>query len=169
MTTTPSVHLYESLSGFEGGVPGFVFGIPIETSISPIRGEMPALCRLTDGHLNEFHGRLLKVDSSSRRRRGTTGPYLGVVCAPSASVRQAAVCNYPAGRARIREPGCTRQLCHTSVPLLLFNLISPMRAPSGHFDGRAVVQHNWFFYVFCFLFYFSDASINMYLRARGRP
>jgi hypothetical protein len=30
------------------------FGAPIETSISPIRGEMPALRRLTGGDLTSF-------------------------------------------------------------------------------------------------------------------
>lgn len=75
-------------------------------------------------HLNEFHGWLLKVDSSSWRP----------VRVSNAFVWEAAVCNYPTGRARIREP-MYRQLCHTSVPILLFNLISSMPMDVlGHFD-----------------------------------
>lgn len=85
-------------------------------------------------HLNEFHGWLLKADSSSWRP----------VHVSNAFVWEAAVCNYPTGRARIREP-MYRQLCHTSVPILLFNLISPMPMDVlGHFDRRDRISSLFF-------------------------
>lgn len=50
---TPSVHLRTSSSNFVRRRRLF-FGAPIETSISPIRGEMPVLRRLTGGILTSF-------------------------------------------------------------------------------------------------------------------
>lgn len=110
------------------------FGAPIETSISPIRGEMPVLRRLTARHLNEFHDRLLKVDSP--RHEDATGRI-----SMRAFVWRGSSFVIILPDVRGYTSTVYGQLCHTWVPLLLFNLIPSMRA-SAHrsFRRRAVYQ-----------------------------
>lgn len=119
------------------------FDVPIETSISPIKSEMLALHRLTGRRLNEFHGRLLKVDSSSRRRDRS---YTPVYTYPVAYVWQATVCNYPAGRARIREADVQAIMSHFGPDITFQFDIADARAADAHHHFDALCRISNFFF-----------------------